>query len=117
MLYKKNSPKPKPDSHEDEDVISVEKLTPASTSAVIQSDKRDNEQFDSTQGIPTSETQYVNVFTDSYLYKYRFVRKYGKSSLIIISAAATPINMGKNYTIMIPNWYGGNIPTGKLIIW
>lgn len=117
VLYKKNSPKPKPDSHEDEDVISVEKLTPASTSAVIQSDKRDNEQFDSTQGIPTSETQYVNVFTDSYLYKYRFVRKYGKSSLTIISAAATPINMGKNYTIMIPNWYGGNIPTGKLIIW
>ena len=54
VLYKKNSPKPKPDSHEDEDVISVEKLTPASTSAVIQSDKRDNEQFDSTQGIPTS---------------------------------------------------------------
>lgn len=78
VLYKKNSLKPKPDSHEDEDVISVEKLTPASTSAVIQSDKRDNEQFDSTQGIPTSETQYVNVFTDSYLYKYRFVRKYGK---------------------------------------
>lgn len=78
MLYKKNGLKPKPDSHEDEDVISAEKLTPASTSAVIQSDKRDNEQFDSTQGIPTSETQYVNVFTDSYLYKYRFVRKYGK---------------------------------------
>ena len=78
VLYKKNSLKPNPDSHEDEDVISVEKLTPASTSAVIQSDKRDNEQFDSTQGIPTSETQYVNVFTDSYLYKYRFVRKYGK---------------------------------------
>lgn len=71
MLYKKNGLKPKPDSHEDEDVISAEKLTPASTSAVIQSDKRDNEQFDSTQGIPTSETQYVNVFTDSYLYKYR----------------------------------------------
>ena len=82
VLYKKNSLKPKPDSHEDEDVISVEKLTPASTSAVIQSDKRDNEQFDSTQGIPTSETQYVNVFTDSYLYKYRFVRKYTEEDAI-----------------------------------
>jgi hypothetical protein len=40
-----------------------------------------------------------------------------RSNLTIILAAATPINMGKNYTIMIPNWYGGNIPTGKLIIW
>lgn len=117
MLYKKNGLKPKPDSHEDEDVISAEKLTPASTSAVIQSDKRDNEQFDSTQGIPTSETQYVNVFTDSYLYKYRFVRKYGKSNLTIILAAATPINMEIKNTIMIPSWYGANIPIGRWTTW
>ena len=40
-----------------------------------------------------------------------------RSNLTIILVAATPINMGKNYTIMIPNWYGANIPIGKLIIW
>lgn len=117
MLYKKNSLKPKPDSHEDEDVISAEKLTPASTSAVIQSDKRDNEQFDSTQGIPTSETQYVNVFTDSYLYKYRFVRKYGKKQFNHYISCSHTDKHGKNYTIMTQSWYGANIPIGRWTTW
>jgi hypothetical protein len=36
-----------------------------------------------------------------------------RSNLTIILAAATPINMEKNYTIMTQSWYGANIPTGK----
>lgn len=36
-----------------------------------------------------------------------------KSNLTIILAAATPMNMGKNYTIMTQSWYGANIPIGK----
>lgn len=41
------------------------------SSAVIQSDDRGSEEYDSTEGIPTSETQYVNVFTDDYLFIYK----------------------------------------------
>lgn len=43
----------------------------SSSTAIIQSDDRGNEEYDSTEGIPTSETQYVNVFTDDYLYVYK----------------------------------------------
>ncbi len=43
--------------------------------AIIQADTRENEQFDSTIGIPTMENQYVNVVTETYLTQYRF-RKY-----------------------------------------
>ncbi len=41
-------------------------------SGVIQADTRGNEQFDSTKGIPTTESQYVNVVTTEYLTQYRF---------------------------------------------
>ena len=40
-----------------------------------------------------------------------------KSNLTIILAAATPINMEIKNTIMIPNWYGGNIPIGRWTTW
>lgn len=39
---------------------------------IIQADTRGNEQFNSAEGIPTTETQYVNVITTEYLTQYRF---------------------------------------------
>lgn len=44
---------------------------------VIQADYRDFEEYDSTEGIPTTETQYVNVFTKEYLYKFSHNRVSG----------------------------------------
>lgn len=54
-------------------------MAPSSTKAVIQSDERDAEKFDSTVGIPTSECQYVNVFTDEYLYQYHYTQTAGSN--------------------------------------
>lgn len=78
VYYKTKPANPKPE--EDEDTISNSHLVPNSTKAVIQADSRGNEAFDSTQGIPTSETQYVNLSTDGYLYKYTFKRTHGKKT-------------------------------------
>ncbi|MEF2967921.1 DUF5704 domain-containing protein [Paenibacillus sp. M1] len=39
---------------------------------VIQADERDNEQFDVLDGIPTSESLYVNVFGLNYLYQHEW---------------------------------------------
>lgn len=77
-FYKKQADPP--DDEEEEDSISSSHLTPNVAKAIIQADNRGNEAFDSTQGIPTTETQYVNVVADKYLYKYRFTRKYGEKS-------------------------------------
>ena len=78
VFYKtKTSPEP-PES--DENSISDSHLVPNSAKAIIQADNRGNESFDSTVGIPTSETQYVNLTTDNFLYKYKFTRYYGKNT-------------------------------------
>ena len=63
----------------EEDTISDSHLIPDTAKAVIQADNRGNEKFDSTQGIPTSETQYVNLTTDQYLYQYTFKRYHAKN--------------------------------------
>lgn len=46
--------------------------------AIIQAESRDNELFEVTDGIPTSESLYANVFAREYLPQYRFVQTYGK---------------------------------------
>lgn len=43
----------------------------------IQADKRFQEAFNSEQGIPTTETQYVCAYTDEYLLQYKFVHYSG----------------------------------------
>ncbi|MGN0243119.1 MAG: DUF5704 domain-containing protein [Lachnospiraceae bacterium] len=45
--------------------------------AVIAADERGAEKFDSEMGIPTGETQYVNIQTDNALVTYRFVKYQG----------------------------------------
>lgn len=44
---------------------------------IIQADERGREKFDSKEGIPSSEMQYVNVTTSEYLTQYKFRRYYG----------------------------------------
>lgn len=47
-------------------------ITEPYAKAVIQADIRGQEAFDSEEGIPTSECQYVNVITNEYLAQYEF---------------------------------------------
>lgn len=61
--YKKPTDKTQTDESE---------LIEPNPSGMIQSEVRDIEQFDSETGIPTSENQYVNVFTTDYLRQYKF---------------------------------------------
>jgi hypothetical protein len=65
-------------------------LTP-SPSAVIKADNRDAEQFDVTQGIPTSESLYANVLTKNYLYNYSFSEKKGEKTY--------PVTATKTYNL------------------
>lgn len=78
VFYKSKISQSEPEN--DENNISDSHLTPNSTKAIIQADSRGNEAFDSTVGIPTSETQYVNLTTDDFLYKYKFTRYFGKKT-------------------------------------
>lgn len=57
---------------EDSGEGSVGELEEPYARAVIQADERGREQFDSEEGIPTTEYQYVNVITDAYLAQYEF---------------------------------------------
>lgn len=50
------------------------------TSAVIKAMDRGNEQFESEEGIPTSEYQYVNVLANEYLVSYNFQEYSGTKS-------------------------------------
>lgn len=77
-FYKKQTVTSKSDYSED--TISDSYLSPETASAVIQADDRGNEKFDSVAGIPTSETQYVNVTLNNYLYTYEFKRYHGKKT-------------------------------------
>lgn len=52
-------------------------ITEPSTDGVIQADERGAENYDSEQGIPSSEYQYVNVTSREYLTQYKFRRYYG----------------------------------------
>lgn len=51
-------------------------------SGVIQADLRFAEKFDSQKGIPTTESQYVNVITDDFLIQYRFVHYSGRKEFL-----------------------------------
>ncbi len=61
---------------------SVEILPPYAT-GIIAADDRDNEQFDVTDGIPTTENLYTNVFSSKYLLGYVFLQKIGKKSYTV----------------------------------
>lgn len=65
-IYKNPSPNKEETTDIKEDIIEP------TVEAVIQADTRGNEQFDSKEGIPTTENQYVNVITSQYLTQYRF---------------------------------------------
>ncbi|MRN52273.1 DUF5704 domain-containing protein, partial [Paenibacillus monticola] len=57
-------------------IISNSTLDPSAT-GVIRADRRDAEQFDVTQGIPTSESLYANVLAKNYLDQYKFANMTG----------------------------------------
>ncbi|MCQ4086544.1 DUF5704 domain-containing protein [Saccharibacillus sp. JS10] len=56
--------------------ITGSQMTPSAT-GVIKADQRGNESFDVLQGIPTSESLYVNVLAQHYLYQDKFQEKIG----------------------------------------
>ena len=60
-------------------------------SAVIQADSRGAEKFDVLQGIPTSESLYVNALAKSYLYRSTFTETTGTKQY--------PIQVSKSYTL------------------
>ncbi|THF74430.1 hypothetical protein E6C55_25460 [Cohnella fermenti] len=60
-------------------------------SAVIRADSRGAERFDVLQGIPTSESLYVNAFAKSYLYRNMFTEMTGIKTY--------PIQVSKTYTL------------------
>lgn len=71
---------------------------------VIAADFRDNEQFDVTEGIPTTEDLYTNVFTSKYLLGYNFTRVYGTKSY--------NVEAQKTYTM---TWAEKDSATGKYV--
>ncbi len=60
-----------------------EDITEPYSIGIIQADERFSEKFNSEQGIPTSETQYVSTYTDNYLVQYKFVHYYGYKDFLI----------------------------------
>ncbi|WP_167959029.1 DUF5704 domain-containing protein [Anaerosporobacter faecicola] len=72
----------------DEKEVEFEEPEPT---AVIKADQRGSEQFNVSDGIPTTEDLYVNVFTTDYLVSYRFIKKVGIKKV--------PVNVEKTYTL------------------
>ncbi len=50
----------------------IDDTTSSTASGVIRADDRDAQKYDTTQGIPSSESVYVNISGQSYLYDYQF---------------------------------------------
>ncbi|WP_310602790.1 DUF5704 domain-containing protein, partial [Anaerosporobacter sp.] len=71
--------KPEDDVDEPEDDIMPDSilvpLEDPSPEVVIKADVRGNEQFDVEQGVPTTESVYVNATSEEYLYTYKFVKE------------------------------------------
>lgn len=70
-------PKIEDDEKEDKKTKQYEIVDPT---AVIAADNRDNEQYDVIDGIPGTESVYVNAFTSKYIAGSTFIRKYGKKT-------------------------------------
>lgn len=85
-----------PDSGEGTEEITGDIIQPYTTET-IQADNRFNESFDSTKGIPTTESQYVCAYTDDYLVQYKFVRYYGYNSFKVVSGS-TVSYVTRNYS-------------------
>lgn len=83
--------------------ISMSLDSPGYPYGVINADKYTSPYFDSKQGIPTTESQYVYVKTKDYLLGYRLVNKTGKVTYTV------PVTM--NYTLTYntntPDEFGG----------
>lgn len=83
--------------------ITLELDSPDNPYGVINADKYAAPYFDSRQGIPTTESQYVYIKTKDYLLGYKLVNKTGKLTYTV------PVTM--NYTLIYntktPEEYGG----------
>lgn len=84
-------PDPTPSEPEEGEVITKEQMDPSAT-GVIQADDRDSEDFDVSDGIPTSEDLYVNVLAQDYLYHYTFTEMVG------IKTYSVPVTRTYNLT-------------------
>lgn len=72
-MYKEKIILPPEDEIEPDSIFTP--LDEPNPEAVIRADVRGNEQFDVEQGIPTTESVYVNATSEEYLYTYQFVKE------------------------------------------
>jgi hypothetical protein len=86
-MYRKFSEK-LPSETEDNMSREVEMIDP---NAVVSADTRGNEAYDVLEGVPGTESLYVNVKTSKYLSAYNFIKKSGTK--------VYPVNVKKNYTL------------------
>jgi hypothetical protein len=75
-----------------------EAMDPAAT-GVIRADERGAERFNVLQGIPTSESLYVNASTKSYLFQNEFANMTGTITY--------PIKVSRTYTLTWTDWIPG----------
>ncbi|MFA9463304.1 MAG: DUF5704 domain-containing protein [Velocimicrobium sp.] len=82
----KNYKIPDTDEDKNEDYLYGDIEEPYTT-ATIQADDRFNEKFNSEQGIPTTERQYVCAYADEYLLQYTFVHYSGWKEFLQLSGS------------------------------
>lgn len=79
-------------------------LTEPFTEAVIQADSRGSEQFDSTQGIPTTEYQYVNAKSNTHLLDYTFKKTSGEK----VYNVPIKVTYYLSWTVSVPDGVDAN---------
>ena len=90
-------------NNEDSEEI-IKEYEETDPTAVIGADKRGNEAYEVTEGIPGTESLYTNVFTSKYLAGSTFTKKYGKKIY--------NVNVKKTYNL---RWSEEDPKTGKPI--
>lgn len=76
LWYRVREKQEKPRPEHNTDLMSQD-IVPASPEGLIAADARGAEKYDSQAAIPTTATQYINAWTEEYLFQYKFVRRYG----------------------------------------
>lgn len=79
LVYQKETNNSEPDNPNEEPKKdnSILNMEGPSSNGLISADKRNNEYFDVSEGIPATESLYANVNTSSYLLGYHFEKKVG----------------------------------------
>lgn len=98
-LMKTDTPPP-PLTEEGIEEIMQGTFLPPNPNGVIAADNRNSEFFDVSEGVPTAETLYTNVFSEEYLSGYTFRKKPVKKTY--------PVTVTRMYTLL---WSTPNPPT------